>query len=127
MGTINSINILVLRIIMMSKDIAELNKYEIISLIIDGKLDEADLLELVSDNDFDIEFAVVKCEYSTEPILDIAAHDRDDRIRLAVVNKKGCSVRTLKYLLKDSNSEIASIIARRIKEIAKNEMVLRKM
>ena len=103
----------------MSEDITEMNKAEILSYIRDGKLDETDLLELVSDNDFDIALAVVNCEYSTEPILDIAAHDRDERIRLAVVNKESCGVRTLQYLQKDSNSEIASVAARRLKELAK--------
>lgn len=99
----------------MCVDITELDKEGMLLCIRNGNIDEADLLELVTDNDFDIAFAVANCKCSTEPILDIAAHDRDDRIRLAVVNNDNCGVRTLQYLEKDNNSEIASTATRRLK------------
>ena len=99
----------------MCADITELDKEGMLLYIRDGNIDEADLLELVTNNDFDIALAVANCKCSTEPILDIAAHDRDDRIRLAVVNNDNCGVRTLQYLEKDSNHEIASVATGRLK------------
>ena len=43
----------------------EMDRNEILSSINDGVLDEAELLELVSDNDFDIALAVAKSSHST--------------------------------------------------------------
>lgn len=91
----------------------EMDRNGILSSINDGVLDEAELLELVSDNDFDIALAVAKSSHSTEPILDIAAHDRDERIRYAAVNNPNCGMRTLEYLQRDSNKEIATLAIKR--------------
>jgi hypothetical protein len=77
-------------------------------------LDEVDLLELASNNDFDLACAVASSRYSTEPILDISAHDRDERIRLAAVTNTNCGIRTLEYLQKDSDSEISMIAKKRL-------------
>lgn len=93
-----------------------MDREEILSSIKDGMMDEADLLELVSDNDFEIALAVANCSYSTEPILDIAAHDKDERIRLAAVNNANCGRRTLEYLQRDINKEIADSAVRHLKE-----------
>ena len=66
--------------------LVEMSKDEILSAIEDRRFDEADLLELVTDNDFEIALAATCSPDSTGPILDIAAHDRDARIRLAAAN-----------------------------------------
>ena len=54
--------------------LVEMSKDEILSAIEDRRLDEADLLELVTDNDFEIALAATRSPDSTGPILDIAAH-----------------------------------------------------
>lgn len=99
-----------------------MEKNEILSIINDGEIDELELLELVTDNDFDIALAVAKCSCSTEPILDIAAHDRDERIRFAVVNNPNCGTRTLEYLLRDNNPEIAALAVKHLNDKEKQKI-----
>ena len=96
--------------------LVEMNKDEILSAIEDRRLDEADLLELITDNDFEIALAAARSPDSTGPILDIAAHDRDDRIRLAAVNNNNCGEKTLELLSIDKNAEIAALAKKRIRD-----------
>lgn len=86
----------------------------IIEQIKAGTLDEVDLLEYVTDNDVNIAIAVAESELATKPILDIAAHDNDKRVRLAAVNNPNTGIDTLKFLCKDIDSEIAKIAVNRL-------------
>ena len=79
-----------------------------------GVMDETDLLEYVTSNDIEVAISVAESEYATEPILDIAAHDRDKRVRIAAVNNPNTEKETLKYLLNDSVDEIATIANNRL-------------
>lgn len=79
-----------------------------------GNVDEVVLLEYVTDNDIDVAIAVAESDLATEPILDIAAHDNDKRVRLAVVNNIHTGKETLKLLSKDADGEIATIANERI-------------
>ena len=101
--------------------LVEMSKDEILSAIEDRRLDEADLLELVTDNDFEIALAATRSPDSTGPILDIAAHDRDARIRLAAANNNNCGEKTLIFLSTDKNAEIASFAKKRLGDRKKPE------
>lgn len=79
-----------------------------------GELDEVALLEYVTDNDVNIAIAVAASELATEPILDIAAHDNDKRVRLAAVNNPNTGIDALKFLCKDIDTEIAETAASRL-------------
>ncbi len=82
---------------------------ELIEQIKNGELNEADLLEYITDNDISIAMAVASSEYATEPILDIAAHDRNRNMRLAAVNNPNVGTRTLKYLCNDDDVEVSAL------------------
>lgn len=81
---------------------------ELIEKIKSGGLDEADLLEYVTDNDITIAIAVAGSAYATEPILDIAAHDADARVRSAALNNPNIGKETIQFLCSDRNVEIAN-------------------
>ena len=79
----------------------------IIDQIRAGELDEVELLEHVTDNDVNVAIVVAESEMATNSILDIAAHDRDKRVRMAAVNNPNISKTILKYLINDSDKEVA--------------------
>ena len=79
----------------------------IIEDILGGKVKEVDLLEFVTSNDIRVAVAVASSQYATETILDIAAHDKDKDVRLAVVDNKYTGKDTLKFLSNDNEAEIA--------------------
>ena len=79
-----------------------------------GEMDEEELLELVTSNNMNIALAVAESVYSTAPILDIAAHDNDERVRFAAVNNPNIEKRTLEYLLDDPVGEIAEAAMKRL-------------
>lgn len=82
-----------------------------------GLIDESELLEFVTDNDINIAIAVAESKFSTEPILDIAAHDKDREVRLAAVKNSNTGIKTLKLLSKDVDSEIANIARLRLEGV----------
>lgn len=86
----------------------------IIDQIRGGELDEVDLLEHVTDNDVNIAIAVAESKMATFPILDVAAHDKEKRVRLAAVNNPNIGEETLKYLLYDNDDEIVAIAKNRL-------------
>ena len=73
-----------------------------------GFLDEASLLEYVTDNDIKIAIAVAQCPTATPAILDIAAHDSDPRVRRAALNNPRIGIETIKYLCADQEAEIST-------------------
>lgn len=79
-----------------------------------GEMDEEELLELVTSNNMNIALAVAESVYSTAPILDIAAHDNDERVRFAAVNNPNIEKGTLEYLLDDPVGEIAEAAMKRL-------------
>lgn len=89
-------------------------KQEIIENIMSGLIDEVDLLEFVTDNDFDIAVAVASAPNATPEILDIASRDNDYRVRMAAVNNSNVEKKTLRYLCHDINKEIANIAVCRL-------------
>ncbi len=93
-----------------------MDKEEILSCIVQGKLDETDLLELATSNDFDLAHAVASNVHSTEAILDISAHDRDERIRYAAANNPNCGTRTLEFLCKDHVPDISFCAKKNLSE-----------
>ena len=82
---------------------------DIIEKIKSGDVDELDLLEYITDNDINTAIAVAESELATEPILDIAAHDKDRKVRLAAVRNPNIGIDTLKMLSKDNDFEISQI------------------
>ena len=88
---------------------------DIIKMIREGELTEADVLEYVTDNDIDVAVAAAESDFATEPILDIAAHDKDRAVRKAAVCNKNTGVQTLQYLSKDRDEEIAALARQRLK------------
>lgn len=86
----------------------------IIERIKNREVDEMDLMEFITDNDIDIAIAAAESDIATEPILDIAAHDKDREVRMAAVNNKNTGMKTLQYLLKDSDREIARLAEERL-------------
>ena len=70
----------------------------------------------VTDNDVNIAIAVAESKYATEPILDIAAHDKDRWVRLSAVKNVNMGTDTLMYLLKDKDVEIAQKAMERLGE-----------
>jgi hypothetical protein len=85
-----------------------------IDMIKTGNIDEVDLLEYVTDNDINVAIAAAESDLATEPILDIAAHDNDKKVRLAAANNVHTGKKTLLLLAKDADSEIASIARERL-------------
>ena len=59
---------------------------DIIRMIKNREVTEADLLEYVTDNNIDVAVAAAESDLATEPILDIAAHDKDRAVRKAATN-----------------------------------------
>lgn len=88
---------------------------DLIEQIENGILDEVELLEYVTDNDVNVAVAVAKSSMATEPILDIAANDRDRRVRFAAVTNPNIGNNTLIRLTKDSDEEIAAIACQCLK------------
>lgn len=87
---------------------------DIIEKIKNGDVDELDLVEYVTDNDINIAIAAAESKLATEPILDIAAHDKDREVRLAAVRNPNMGIDTLKMLSKDNDFEISQIAKARI-------------
>lgn len=87
----------------------------IIEEIKEGKVDELDLLEYITDNDVSVAIAAAQSNIATEPILDIASRDQNREVRMAAVKNPNIGKKTLQYLMKDSDEEIAEV-ARRILE-----------
>lgn len=87
----------------------------LIEQIKNGMLDEAELLEYVTDNDVNVAIAVAESTMATESILDIAANDLDKRVRFAAVTNPNISKNTLIRLTKDADNEIASIACQCLK------------
>lgn len=85
----------------------------VLTQIKNGECDEVDLLEYITDNDIKVAIAAAESLVANEPILDIAARDRDRRVRLAAVCNPNIGRKTLEFLVNDSDDEIAS----RAKEI----------
>lgn len=96
---------------------------DIIKMIKNREVDEVDLLEYITDNDINVAIAAAESDDATEPILDIAAHDKDSAVRKAAVNNKNIGAQTLQYLLKDKDEEIATLARERLRE-KRDEMVL---
>ena len=82
---------------------------DIIRMIKNREVTEADLLEYVTDNNIDVAVAAAESDLATEPILDIAAHDKDRAVRRAAACNKNTGIHTLQYLSKDRNEEIAAL------------------
>lgn len=82
-----------------------------------GGIDEAELLEYITDNDIEVAIAAAESELATGPILDIAAHDKDRRVRLAAVNNVHTGKDTLLLLAGDSDGEVAKIASVRLEAI----------
>lgn len=89
---------------------------EILEYIRSGKADEADLLEYVTDNDVEIAIATAESPFATEPIIDIAAHDADCRVRYAAVRNPNIGLKTLRLLAKDEDEDIARFAKARLEE-----------
>lgn len=81
-----------------------------------GKVNEEDLLEYVTSNNIEIAIEAARSLYATEPILDIAAHDKDWEVRMAAVQNPNIGCKSLEYLLKDSNEEIARLAKEKLGE-----------
>lgn len=84
---------------------------------------EADLLEYVTSNDITVAIAAAESKSATEPILAVAAHDRDKRVRLAALNNKNVETETLEFLIHDMDREISDRAEELFKE-KQNELVL---
>ena len=80
-----------------------------------GDCDEIELLELVTDNEIEVAIAVAESNFATAPIIDIAAHDRDRRVRWAAVNNPNIGKETLKILSRDNERDIAELAQERLK------------
>lgn len=72
-----------------------------------GECDEADLLEYITDNDIEVAVAAAESTMATEPILAIAARDRDKRVRAAALRNPNIGKNTIEYLVNDLDVEIA--------------------
>ncbi len=96
---------------------------ELIEKIKAGLLDEADLLECVTDNNVLVAVAAAESAYATEPILDIAAHDKDKQVKLAALNNQNVGMKTLEFLSHSLDKEIADRAKVILKE-RQNELVL---
>lgn len=88
---------------------------DIVKKIKNGEVDEVDLLEYITDNDINVAIAAAESDIATEPILDIAAHDKDKMVRMAAVKNKNTGIQTLQYLSKDDDEEIAMLAEVRLK------------
>lgn len=91
-------------------------KDNLINAIKTGKIDEVGLLNYVSDNDVSVAIAVAESPWSSPPILDIAAHDNDRRVRWAALNNKNIEMKTLRFLCNDNDLEISNRATELIKE-----------
>ena len=96
----------------MTKIIAQMTPIEKIKA---GCVDEADLLEFITDNDLLVAIAAASSPLATAPILDIASHDQDYQIRLAALNNEHLSQDTLLFLCNDPEP----LIAQQAKELVK--------
>jgi len=88
---------------------------DIIRMIKNREVTEADLLEYVTDNNIDVAVAAAESDLATEPILDIAAHDKDRAVRKAAACNKNTGVQTLQYLSRDRDEEIVALARQRLK------------
>lgn len=79
-----------------------------------NQVDDIELLEYVTDNDISIAIAAAESELATEEILDIAAHDKDSRVRKAAVCNLNIGKKTLEILLNDKDKTIAEIAMHRL-------------
>ena len=76
-----------------------------------GGMDEVDLLEYVTDNDIAVAIAAAESPAATEPVLDIAAHDKDRRVRIAALGNPNIGNETLGFLCGDADADIAKMAA----------------
>lgn len=74
-----------------------------------GNVNEADLFEYATSNDFMTALTAVSSPLATSVILDVAALDQDARIRIAALKNKKISDKTLLRLCNDNNSFVAKI------------------
>lgn len=86
----------------------------IIERIKNGMVSELELLDYVTDNDINVAVAVAESRFATAPILDIAAHDKDPRVRRAAACNPNIGEKTLLYLAKDNDGDIACIVKKRL-------------
>jgi hypothetical protein len=93
-----------------------MDENQIIKNIDMGYFDEVELLELVTENNYKIAIAVAESKYATEPILDIASHDKDRKIRLAALNNKNIGIDSIKFLIKDEDYEISQLAKEKLVE-----------
>lgn len=77
-----------------------------ITKIRNGEVDETELLEYVTSNDVELALAVACSDFATASILKIAAWDKDDKVRLAVINNKNTNDDTIRLLCNDEKIEI---------------------
>ena len=89
---------------------------DILEYIRSGKADEVDLLEYVTDNDVEIAVAAAESPLATEPVIDIAAHDADRRVRYAAVRNPNIGLKTLRLLANDEDEDIACFAKARLEE-----------
>lgn len=74
-----------------------------------GMVDEADLFEYITSNDFNIALTAAESPLATSSILNIAAIDNDERIRTAILKNKNISQETVLTLCNDLNSIVAAL------------------
>lgn len=90
---------------------------DIIEMIKAGLVDEEDLLEYITDNNIEVAVAAAESDLATEPILDIAAHDKDSRVRMAAVKNIHIGEKTLRYMVNDSDEKVAQNAIERLGEL----------
>lgn len=71
-------------------------------------VDESDLFEYITSNNFNIALAAAESPLATSIILNVAALDTDDRIRLAALKNKNVSLETILKLCNDHNPTVAA-------------------
>lgn len=96
----------------MSNTFSEMTPIEKIN---SGNVDEADLLEFITDNNILIAIAAASSPLATTHILDIASLDQDYRVRLAALNNEHLSQSALLSLCDDPEP----LIAQQAKELIK--------
>ena len=87
----------------------------IINKINEGNVDEVDLLEFITSNDFEIALAAAESPLSSSPILAIAALDSDKRIRIAALKNKNMDDETVILLCNDPDTEVSSIAKKELR------------
>jgi len=73
-----------------------------------GMVDESDLFEYITSNDFNIALAAAESPLATSIILNVAAMDNNERIRLAALKNKNVSLETVLKLCNDYHPTVAA-------------------